>query len=453
VYNKAYNNSDNGFPPIMPDYLVRRAGFWRFVRRVPKEYAELDKRVIVQESTKIRVADDPKKVRARQVANEKNSALERYWRDLTDKDQGEAVRDYEAARKAASKLGLSPPIDDATKRTLAELYDRMEKLSGNRAEDRAAVLAVYDAAPKPDITFRQCAERYIEAHRPGWKNAKHAAQWPATLEAYAYPVIGKLPVKKIGANGDGTDLILKVLQPIWYDKTETAARLRGRIEAILDWAKARGYRDGENPARWKGHLDKLLPAKGKVAPVQHHPALPYSKIPDFMKKLRAESGKAARALEFAVLTAARTSEALEATPSEIDLQARIWTVPPERLKGRREGDKPHLVPLCDSAIDIIKSQPQDGKYIFAGRKKGRPLSNMAMLKVLERMGVRAESVTHGFRSTFRDWGSDLGDYPNEMLELAIAHKVPDKVEAAYRRGHMLAKRHKMMADWERYCKG
>jgi len=223
MYNKAYNNSDNN----MADYLVRRGGFWRFVRRVPKEYADFDKRGIVQQSTKIRVADDPKKMRARKVAGDMNSALERYWRDLTESDQAQAVRDYEAARNAARKLRLPGPIDDATKRTIAELLDRIEKLSGNRAEDRAAVLAVYDAAPKPDITFRQCAERYIEAHRPGWSNLKHAAQWPATLANYAYPVIGSVPVKKICANGDGTDLIMKVLEPIWYSKTETAARLRG----------------------------------------------------------------------------------------------------------------------------------------------------------------------------------------------------------------------------------
>src|SRR5215472_6704060 len=289
----------------MADYLVRRGGFWRFVRRVPKEYADFDKRGIVQQSTKIRVADDPKKMRARKVAGDMNSALERYWRDLTESDQAQAVRDYEAARNAARKLRLPGPIDDATKRTIAELLDRIEKLSGNRVEDRASVLAVYDAAPKPDITFRQCAERYIEAHRAGW-SAKHGAQWPATLTAYVYPVIGDMPVKKIGGNGDGTDLMLKILEPIWHTKTETAARIRGRIESILDWAKARGYRDGENAARWKGHLDKLLPARSKVAPVRHHAALPYADVPGFMKKLRAVSGTAARALEFTILTACRT---------------------------------------------------------------------------------------------------------------------------------------------------
>ncbi|MGC1234154.1 MAG: hypothetical protein WA838_05730, partial [Xanthobacteraceae bacterium] len=198
----------------MADYLVRRDSFWRFVRRVPQEYANLDKRGIVQQSTKIRVADDPKKIRARRVANNLNAALERFWRDLAEADSAQAVRDYHAAVNAAKKLQLSPPIDDATRRTIAELLDRIEKLSGNRAEDRASVLAVYDAAPKPDITFKQCAERYIDAHRAGWKNAKHAAQWRSTLATYAYPIIGDMAVNQIGSNG-GTDVVLKILEPIW----------------------------------------------------------------------------------------------------------------------------------------------------------------------------------------------------------------------------------------------
>src|SRR5262249_54044991 len=203
----------------MADYLTRRGSFWHFIRRVPLEYAELDKRGFVQQSTKIRIADDPKAIRASRKVNDYNLALERYWRDLAEGDSAQAVRDYEAAIKAAKRLQIAAPVDDATKRTIAELLDQIEKLSGNRAEDRASVLAVYDAAPKPDITFRQCAERYIDAHRAGWNNHKHAAQWQSTLAMYAYPVIGDMPVKKIGSNGDGTDLMLKILEPIWYSKT------------------------------------------------------------------------------------------------------------------------------------------------------------------------------------------------------------------------------------------
>jgi integrase len=427
----------------MADYLVRRDSFWRFVRRVPQEYANLDKRGIVQQSTKIRVADDPKKIRARRVANNLNAALERFWRDLAEADSAQAVRDYHAAVNAAKKLQLSPPIDDATRRTIAELLDRIEKLSGNRAEDRASVLAVYDAAPKPDITFKQCAERYIDAHRAGWKNAKHAAQWRSTLATYAYPIIGDMAVNQIGSNG-GTDVVLKILEPIWYSKTETAGRLRGRIESILDWAKARGYRDGENPARWKGHLDKLLPARSKVAPVQHHAALPYTDVPAFIKQLRTMQSTAARALEFTVLTACRTNEVLGARRSEIDLQAQMWVVPASRMKARKE----HRVPLSDSAIAIIKGMPERD-YVFAG-KSGKPLSNMAMLKVLGRMGASFVTI-HGFRSAFRDWGAETGNYPNEVLEIALAHTIGNKAEAAYRRGDLLKKRHKLMADWERFC--
>jgi integrase len=443
LYNKADNISDN----VMADYLVRRGGFWRFVRRVPKEYAQLDPRGIVQQSTKVRVADDPRAIRARKVAQGYNDALETYWRDLVESDSAQAVRNYEAARMAARKIRVSEPIADAAKRTIAELLDRIEKLTGNRAEDRPSALAVYDAAPKPGITFRQCAERFIEAHRPGWSNPKHAAQWQATLTTYAYPVIGNVPVEKIGSNGDGTDLIMKVLEPIWYSKTETASRVRGRIETILDWAKARGYRDGENPARWKGHLDKLLPARNKVAPVKHHAALPYADVPEFMRKLRTVTGTAARALEFTILTAGRSSEILNAKRSEIDLDSRMWIVPAARMKGRRE----HRVPLCKSAIDIIEAMPADSEFIFPGARKGKPLSNMAMLKTLERMGVRDQVVTHGFRSAFRDWGAETGDYPNELLEMAIAHNIDNKVEAAYRRGDLLKKRHQLMADWERFC--
>jgi integrase len=264
---------------------------------------------------------------------------------------------------------------------------------------------------------------------------------------YVYPVIGNMPVKKIGGNGDGTDLMLGILEPIWHTKTETAARLRGRIESILDWAKARGYRDGENPARWRGHLDKLLPAKAKVAPVKHHEALPYTKVPAFMKRLRTMSGTAARALEFTILTASRTSEVLEARRSEIDLVSRMWIVPAARMKSRKE----HRVALCNSAVAIIKSMPDGGEYVFPGAKKGKPLSATAMLKVLDRMGE--PSVTHGFRSTFSDWASETTHYPREVTEMAIAHTVGSAVERSYRRGDLLKKRRDLADDWCRYCNG
>ena len=431
----------------MATLLVRRDGYWRFVRRVPKEFARLDKRGIVQQSTKIRIADDPRAIRAGRVAEQLSASLESYWHSLADGETATAVQEYEASRAAARKLGIPPPTEDASARTIADLLDRIDKLTGDRAEDRGAVLAVYDAAPKPTITFRQCAEEFIKSHGPAWTNPKHAAQWNSTLAAYAYPILGALPVSQI-TDTHGTDLMLKVLPPIWHTKTETASRLRGRIEQILDWAKARGYRSGENPARWKGHLDKLLPAKAKIAPVKHHAALPYPDVPAFIKKLRQQPGVAARALEFTILTAARTSEVIGAKRDEIDRKARMWTVPASRMKGKRE----HRVPLSNAAMTVIGNLP-DGEYLFPGRKPGKPMSNMAMLNLLERMGVRGDAVTHGFRSAFRDWGSEVSDYPNELLEMAIAHVVGDKVEAAYRRGDLLTKRHQLMADWEAFCNG
>jgi integrase len=433
----------------MPDYLSKRDGLWRYIRRVPKEFADLDKRKIIQHSTGVAVADDPRAVRARKVAYELNAALENHWRNLVAGQNAQAVRDFEAARLAARRLRLSEPAD-AAQRTIAELLERIEKLEGEIVKDRSARLAIFDAAPKPGVSFRECAERFMEAHKPGWSNETHAAQWAATLETYAYPVLGDIAVDKIGGNGDGTDLIMKVLQPIWYTRTVTATRLRGRIESVLDWAKARGYRDGENPARWRGHLDKLLPAKNKIAPVKHHPAMPYADVPAFVEKLRAIEGNAARALEFTVLTAARTSETLLAKRSEIDLKARMWIVPAKRMKARKD----HRVPLCDRAIAILRKLPQDSDWVFPGAKEGKPLSHGAMLDLLRKMGGYSDDDTvHGFRSTFTDWVTETTDYKTEVRKMATAHAVSDETEAAYRRGDMLAKRHALMADWERYCGG
>jgi integrase len=429
--------------------LVRRAGIWRFVRRVPKQFEALDKRGIVQESTKVRVADDPKAIRAGEVADQINLELETFWRALADGNTAQATREYEEARAAARKLKISPPISDGSKRTIEELLARIEALERAKADDgRSAYLAVGDAVVVPGITFRQCGDQYIETHKPSWSNPKHADQWDSTMESYVYPVIGDVPVARI-VNGDGTELVLKILRPIWHTKTETASRIRGRIEIVLDWAKARGFRNGENPARWKGHLALMLPAKSKIAPTKHHPAMPYAKLPMFIQALRARPAKeiASRALEFTVLTAGRSTEILLAQWTEINEAARMWTVPAERMKGKRI----HRVALSDAAMAILKGMPRDGAYVFPGRKPGKPLSNMAMLQTLERMGVRNEAVTHGFRSTFRDWAAEETNYPNELLEMAIAHKVSDEVEAAYRRGDMLKKRHQLMADWEAYC--
>jgi integrase len=290
-------------------------------------------------------------------------------------------------------------------------------------------------------TFKLCAEQYIASHKASWKNAKHAAQWGSTLATYAYPVVGELSAQDVD-----TDHILKILQPIWTKKSETAARVRGRIEVILDWAKVRGFRAGENPARWRGHMEILLPARSKWREVKHHTALPFSELPAFMKRLQKEPGNAARALEYLILTAARTTEVLEAVPEEI--KEAIWIVPAERMKARKE----HRVPLCLRAQELVAAAQKEskGRYLFGGWKKGRPLSNMAMLQLLKRMG-NPELTAHGFRSTFKDWVSECTDYPAEVSEMALAHTIDNKVEAAYRRGDLFNKRVALMEDWARFC--
>jgi integrase len=349
------------------------------------------------------------------------------------------------------EMGLGPAtgktavlLADARKRALA-LYNLVRDGVDPLDQRRAARTAQRVDAAKADaatMTFRQCADAYIEAHRAGWKNAKHEAQWPATLKTYAYPVMGTLPVATVD-----TALVLKVLQPIWATKTETAGRVRARIEAVLDWAKVAGYRDGDNPAVWKGNLAALLPKRGKVHKVRHHAALPYAEIGEFMTALRGHEGVPARVLEFAILTAARTGEAIGARWEEIDLDGKMWTVPAERIKAGKE----HRVPLGARAVEIIKAQRgRDPVYVFPGRKRGKPLSNMAMLKVLERMW-RSDITTHGFRSSFRDWAAERTNYPSEVAEMALAHKVGDKVEAAYRRGDMFEKRRWLADEWAKFC--
>jgi len=293
------------------------------------------------------------------------------------------------------------------------------------------------------VTFDHCAEQYIAAHRGSWKNAKHAAQWESTIATYASPVIGNLPVAAVD-----TALVVKVLQPIWQEKTETATRLRGRIENILDWATVSKYRAGENPARWRGHLDNLLADPNKVGKVEHHAALPWQDIGAFMVDLRQRAGTAARAVEFAILTAGRSGEVRGARWNEIDLDAAIWTVPAERMKAGRE----HRVPLSTAAVALLKTIPDVGEHIFPGQRGDAPLSDMSLTAVLRRM-ERDDITVHGFRSTFRDWCAESvgNSFPREVCEHALAHSLPDKVEAAYRRGDLIEKRKVLMQVWADYC--
>ncbi len=293
------------------------------------------------------------------------------------------------------------------------------------------------------MTFEQCAKAFIASHEVGWRSEKHGALWRSTLEAYVYPVMGALPVQAID-----TGLVLKALEPIWAKKPDTASQVRGRIENVLNWAKARGYRDGENPAQWRGHLDHLLPARSNVRRVQHHPALPFAEIPAFMEEVRARDGIAARALEFTVLTASRIGEALGARWDEIDLGAKLWIVPAERMK---KGRKEHRVPLSPRAIVILTemAEIQQSDFVFTGLKSGQHLSDMGIRTLVREL--RDGITRHGFRSTFRDWAAETTGFPNHVVEMALAHAVPDAVEAAYRRGDLLEKRRKLMEAWATFC--
>jgi integrase len=317
-------------------------------------------------------------------------------------------------------------------------------------DERAARLAAQAAETAKALTFKECAESYIEAHKAGWKNAKHAAQWTSTLETYAYPTIGKLQVQDIE-----TGHVEKILTPIWTQKTETASRVRGRIEKVLDRAKALGLRSGDNPARWTGHLSELFPAKSQVAPVEHHPAMPYSEMPAFMAKLRAKESSSARALEFTILTACRTGDTIGAIHKELNRKDGLWTVPKERIKGKKGArKKDHVIPLSKPALAAFDGVPEEGDYLFPGGKEGAGLSSAAMSELLKGMGYSPDYATvHGFRSSFRDWVADMTSFPNEMAEIALAHTVADKVEAAYRRGNMVERRRQMMEAWAKFCGG
>lgn len=339
-------------------------------------------------------------------------------------------------------LGGFPDVTLAGARTAArEAKDKIRKGIDPIEEARAA-RSTLAAARASALTFEQAASAYLTVRDAEWKNAKHAAQWRNTLETYAYPVMRGILVRDIESSH-----VLRVLEPIWLEKTETATRVRGRIECVLDWAMARGYRPkGDNPARWRGHLDKLLARPGKVAKVEHHAALPYANAAEFLAELREIGGMGARALEFTILTAARSGEVRGATWDEIDRAEAVWTIPGERMKAGRE----HRVPLSPEALAILEALPRIGgcNLVFPSAK-GSPLSDMTLTAVLRRMG---RSITvHGFRSTFRDWAAERTNYPRDVAEMALAHAIGDKVEAAYRRGDLFEKRRRMMREWAKFC--
>ena len=297
-------------------------------------------------------------------------------------------------------------------------------------------------------TFTSVAAQYIRQHRREWSSYKHGRQWCATLKEYVRGTIGHLPVNQID-----TPQVLKVLQPIWNQKTETAKRIQSRMENILDFATAHSWRTGDNPARWKGHLDQLLARPSKISTVRHHPAMPYAQMANFLVTLHENSSISSMALEWLILTVTRTSETLNGTWEEIDQEKKTWSIPASRMKNK----KPHRVPLSDHAMAILKVLPRftDNPYLFPGQKPGRPLSNMALLQLMRGMGYgvgqEEDYVPHGFRSSFRDWAAEQTSYPREIAEQVLAHTLTNEVEAAYRRGDLFEKRAKMMQDWANWC--
>lgn len=365
-------------------------------------------------------------------------------------------------------LGSYPAVSLAEAREKARDYRKQARDGVDLLAARKAAKAQVLSDAENNKTFEQCAPIYIDANRAGWKNAKHVQQWENTLADYVYPIIGKVLVANID-----TALVLKVLlqevdadgkaTPFWFAKAETASRIRGRIEAILDWSAFRGFRKGENPARWKGHLEHELPSRNKVQRVRNHPALPYAQLGSFMSALRQREGISVRALEFAILTAARSNEVFGATWEEVDLDARVWTIPAERMKAARE----HRVPLSDDALRVLKTTPRLGesRLVFVAPNGGM-LSDMALTSLIRRMhaseleagrkgylDLRQGRVvtTHGFRSTFRDWAGETTSYPREVCEHALAHQLADETEAAYQRGDLLVKRAALMADWAQFA--
>src|SRR5262245_19496996 len=338
-------------------------------------------------------------------------------------------------------LGSAFVVSLQQARELAHEYRKLRQQGIDPIEARRSEQARQRLEAAKTITFKQCAEAYIAAHRIGWRDTKHVQQWQNTLATYADPIIGALAVQAID-----TGLVHKVLESIWSIKPETASRLRGRIESILDWAKVRGYREGENPARWRGHLDKLFPSRSKVRKTKHHAALPYADVPEFIAALREREGSAAHAFEFCILTAMRSAEVLGARWDEFDLDAGVWSVPATRMKAGRE----HRVPLSSNALQIIKQMAGSEGFVFPGGESGRPLSPRALWKALSRMGVK-NATPHGFRSSFRDWAAECTGFPNHVVEMALAHSIGDRVEAAYRRGDLFDKRRRLMDAWTQFC--
>jgi integrase len=337
-------------------------------------------------------------------------------------------------------LGKYPAVTLKSARAKAEGYQTLLEKGKDPKTEKLAERAAQKTANSMATTFDEVAKACIIAKRPGWKNAKHANQWTNTISTYASPVIGDLPISAIDVHA-----VLSVLEPIWETKNETATRVRQRIETILSWAKVKGYRSGDNPAQWRGHLDQILPAIQKD---NHFAALPFKQMGSFMAALRAEKGFGAKALEFTILTVARTSMTTGAVWGEFDFEELVWTIPKERMKSGKE----HLVPLSKRAATIVRelSAMKTSNFVFPGGKPDKGLSNAAMSSTLKRMGY-TDITVHGFRSSFRDWANEETGFFHEEKEHALAHQIKDKAEKAYSRSVMLEKRRPMMEAWSKYC--
>ena len=338
-------------------------------------------------------------------------------------------------------LGAYPDVPLALAREKAREARELIRAGKDPVDEARAARSALVAAQAKAVTFEDAATSYIKSHESSWRNVKHGQQWRNTLATYAFPVIGKMLVRDVEQAH-----VLKIIEPLWLTKTETASRLRSRIESVLDWAKGRGYRDGDNPASWKGNLDAQLPQATKVAKVEHHTALPVDEMGAFMVRLRAAEGTGAKALQFTILTAARSGEVRGATWAEIDMVGKVWTVPAARMKAGKE----HRVPLSDPALKLLKELPRlEGTDLVFPAPRGGTLSDMTLTAVLRRMDVPA--VPHGFRSTFRDWAAERTNYPREVAEMALAHSVGNAVEAAYFRSDLFDKRRRLMDDWAQFC--
>lgn len=351
-------------------------------------------------------------------------------------------------------LGGYPDVTLADAREAARVARSKIRAGIDPIEEGREARAALKVAQSNAVKFEDAASKYIAAQEAGWSNAKHKAQWTSSLKAHAYPHIGEMLVSDIDLHH-----ILEVLEPIWRTKTETATRVRSRIESILDWATTKKYREGLNPARWKGHLENLLPAPAKIAKEKHHPALPVKDIAAFVQSLRQQGGTGARALEFGVLTATRSGEIRGALWKEFDLEEKVWEIPAARMKAARE----HRIPLSDEAVELVKAMPRIvGNELVFPAPRGGVMSDGTLNAVISRMNeaeggnrwmdpkLGREVVQHGFRSTFRDWASEMTSYPHDVAEMALAHTVGDKVVAAYLRGDLFEKRRLMMQDWANY---